>query len=217
MPLRRPDLEAALALPATRPRSDFDLAPEADPGEAMTLRAAAVLCPLIERAGRLHVILTVRARHLRHHAGQISFPGGKVEPDEAALDAALREAEEEIALPARAVEIAGRLDPYRTSTGFVVEPFVGFVDAAWRAVPDPREVDEVFECPLDFLMDPANRLRHHRPWRGTRRHYYAMPWGDYYIWGATAGMLKSLSDRLHHAGRRAPEPAPAGWAEDRPA
>lgn len=208
MPLSRTDLETALALDPMGARSDFDLAPEADPGEGVPVRPASVLCPLVERPTGLAVVLTVRARHLRHHAGQISFPGGKVEPSDATpLDAALREADEEIALPPRAVEVLGGLDPYRTSTGFRVHPFVGVVAPGWRATPDPSEVAEVFEAPLDYLMNPANRRREHRLWRGGRRYFYAMPWGDYYIWGATAGMLKSLSDRLIHAGLIAPEPA----------
>ncbi|MEM6677842.1 MAG: CoA pyrophosphatase [Pseudomonadota bacterium] len=213
MALRLGDIEAALALPPLGPRSDFDLAPEARPAPgSVRERPAAVLCPLVERADGLRVILTVRSRHLRHHAGQISFPGGKVDlSDPGPRDAALREAEEEIALPASAVRLLGSLDPYVTSTAFRVTPFVGLVAPDWRGTPDPSEVDEIFECPLDFLMDPSNRVRHHREWRGGRRYFYAMPWGAYYIWGATAGMLKGLSDRLALVaeGRAAPAAAPA--------
>jgi 8-oxo-dGTP pyrophosphatase MutT (NUDIX family) len=160
-------------------------------------RPAAVLCGLVERAGRLHVVLTRRAAHLNQHAGQVAFPGGKVDVrDPSPLAAALREAEEEISLIPAQVEVLGALDQYQTSTGFRITPFVGLIDPRWRPVPDPNEVEEVFEPPLDFLMDPANRLRHHHDRWGVRRHYYAVPWGDYYIWGATAGMLKGLSDRL---------------------
>ncbi|MEM6973707.1 MAG: CoA pyrophosphatase [Pseudomonadota bacterium] len=203
------DIEQALALPPLGPRSDFDLlggrpAPVPDT-QARPERPASVLCPLVERADGLHVVLTVRARHLKHHAGQISFPGGKLEPsDPSPLAAALREAEEEIALPPDAVEVIGAMDSYLTATAFRVSPFVGLVPPQWRARPDPSEVDEVFECPLDFLMNPANRRRDHRLAGGGRRYFYAMPWGEYYIWGATAGMLKSLSDRLVALGKIAP-------------
>jgi 8-oxo-dGTP pyrophosphatase MutT (NUDIX family) len=199
MPLTLAQIEAALALPPLGERSDFDLNPEAKaalfPG--MVQRPAAVLCGLVERAGGLNVVLTRRTRHLARHAGQIAFPGGRVDVDDADhLAAALREAEEEIGLRPEQVRIIGTLDPYLTSTGFRVTPFVGAIEPAWHAVPDPNEVEEVFEVPLDFLMDPANRHRHAHTRYGPKRHYYAMPWGDYYIWGATAGMLKGLSDRL---------------------
>ncbi|MEM6488923.1 MAG: CoA pyrophosphatase [Pseudomonadota bacterium] len=210
MAITRADIDAALALPPLGPRSDFDLVPELDPrrrSEAgpMPERPASVLCPLVERGGALNVVLTVRAAHLKHHAGQISFPGGKVEGEDAGpLAAALREADEEIGLPPAEVRVLGAMDGYLTSTGFRVSPFVGLVPPDWRAVPDPSEVAEVFECPLDFVMDPANRRRDHRLWRGGRRYFYAMPWGEYYIWGATAGMLKSLSDRMVRLGVVAP-------------
>jgi 8-oxo-dGTP pyrophosphatase MutT (NUDIX family) len=199
MPLTLRDIEAALALPPLGSRSDFDLNPEVRaammPG--LKQRPAATLCPIVERDGGLAVVLTRRASHLKHHAGQISFPGGKVdECDASPLACALREAEEEVGLFAEQVDILGTLDPYLTVTGFRVTPFVGRVAPAWRPFPDPGEVDEVFEAPLDFLMDPANRQRNHREWQGQKRYHYAMPWGDYYIWGATAGMLKGLSDRL---------------------
>jgi len=199
MPLTLDTIRAALAMPPLGDRSDFDLDPEfrAQQMPGVGQRPAAVLCGLVERHGALHVVLTKRAAHLNQHAGQVAFPGGKVDPlDPSALATALREAEEEIGLAAAAVEVLGALDQYQTSTGFRVTPFVARIDPDWRPVPDPNEVEEVFEPPLDFLMDPANRLRHHHDRWGVRRHYYAMPWGDYYIWGATAGMLKGLSDRL---------------------
>ena len=199
MPLTLAHIQAALAMPPLGERSDFDLNPDVKaalmPG--LKQRPAAVLCGLVERDGGLHVVLTRRAAHLNQHAGQIAFPGGKVdELDPSPLATALREANEEIGLGEDRVEIIGTLDPYQTSTGFRVTPFVGVIDPRWRPFPDPDEVEEVFEAPLDFLMDPANRVRHHHDRQGARRAYYAMPWGEYYIWGATAGMLKGLSDRL---------------------
>ena len=199
MALTRAHIQTALALPPLGGRSDFDLNPEIKASQIPDLkqRPAAVLCGLIERAGGLHVVLTMRAAHLNQHAGQIAFPGGKIDrQDSSPLAAALREANEEIGLDQDRVEIIGTLDEYLTSTGFRVTPFVGVIDPRWLAVPDANEVEEVFETPLDFLMDPANRVRHHHDRWGARRYYYAMPWGDYYIWGATAGMLKGLSDRL---------------------
>ena len=199
MPLTLDDVHAALALAPLGPRTDFDLNPEVRPrqmGEHQE-RPAAVLCGLRESAGLLHVVLTLRSAHLNMHAGQVAFPGGKVDPGDATpLAAALREAEEEVGLPPHAVRVIGSLDPYYTSTGFRVTPFVGVVEPDWQPVPEPGEVEEVFEPPLDFLMDPANRQRHHHDRLGYRRYYYAMPWEGRYIWGATAGMLKGLSDRI---------------------
>ncbi len=199
MPLTLVHIQAALAMPPLGERSDFDLNPDVRAARMPGLkqRPAAVLCGLVERAGGLQVVLTKRAAHLNQHAGQIAFPGGKVDPfDPSPLAAALREADEEIGLGEDRVEIVGTLDQYLTSTGFRVTPFVGIIDPRWRPFPDPEEVDEVFEAPLDFLMDPANRVRHHHDRWATRSYFYAMPWGEYYIWGATAGMLKGLSDRL---------------------
>jgi len=199
MPLTLAHIQAALAMPPLGERSDFDLNPDLRAARmpGMAQRPAAVLCGLVERAGGLHVVLTRRAAHLNQHAGQIAFPGGKVdEGDPSPRATALREANEEIGLGEDRVEIVGTLDQYLTSTGFRVTPFVGLIDPRWKPFPDPDEVEEVFETPLDFLMDPANRVRHHHDRQATRSYYYAMPWREYYIWGATAGMLKGLSDRL---------------------
>ena len=204
MPLSLDDIHAALAHQPLGPRTDFDLNPEIRArqlGDHLE-KPAAVLCGLRQRAGTLHVVLTQRSAHLKQHAGQVAFPGGKIDvSDPSPLDAALREAEEEIGLPRADVEVIGALDPYFTSTGFRVTPFVGLVHNEWQPVPEPGEVEEVFEPPLDFLMDPANRQQHHHDRLGYRRYYYAMPWQGRYIWGATAGMLKGLSDRLAATGR----------------
>ena len=196
--LTRSEIEQAVRLAGAR-RSDYDLNPEikrAAIGERL-LRPAAVLCGVVERRHGLSVILTQRPHTLREHAGQIAFPGGKIEAtDESPVHAALREAEEEVGLPPSAVEVLGRIDPYETGTGFRVEPVIAMVDPAARLRPDPTEVAEIFEAPLDFLMDPANLKRHSGEWGGRTRLYYAIPWEGRYIWGATAGMLKSLSDRI---------------------
>ena len=189
-------VERALALAPLGERSDFDLNPGAPP-DPRPPRPAAVLCGLVERPGGVHVILTRRAGHLKDHAGQISFPGGKVDPADPSPQAtALREAEEEIGLAPAHLRLMGQLDPYLTGTAYRVAPFVAQIDPRWAPTPDPGEVDEVFETPLAFLMDPANQARHSYLRNGIRREYWAMPWGDYYIWGATAGMLKGLADRL---------------------
>lgn len=193
------DIEAALALPALGERSDFDLNPDVKAAQMKIHRQtrAAVLCGLVEREGGLHVVLTERSRHLKSHAGQVAFPGGKVDPDDPSSEAAaLREAEEEVGLAAHQVRVLGHLDEYLTSTGFRVLPIVGVIDPAWEPRPEPGEVEKIFEPPLAFLMDPANRERHHHDRNGYRRYYYAMPWQGHYIWGATAGMLKGLADRL---------------------
>ncbi len=199
MRLTLPQIRAAVEMPPLGERSDFDLNPEVKAAQLRihTQRPAAVLCGLIARADALNVVLTRRAGHLARHAGQVAFPGGRVDAgDASAMEAALREAEEEVGLAPAQVEVLGTLDQYLTSTGYRVTPFVGVIDPGWTPRPDPSEVEEVFEVPLDFLMDPANRQRHHHDRTGTRRYYYAMPWADHYIWGATAGMLKGLSDRL---------------------
>lgn len=206
MPVSLDDIRAALALAPSGIRTDFDLNPDVKAAQLglHKQRPAAVLCGLRPVAGGFRVILTERAEHLKHHAGQVAFPGGKIdEGDVSAEAAALREAEEEIGLPPAGVDVLGALEPYLTSTGFRVTPVIGLVAPPWEPVPDPNEVARVFEPPLDFLMDPTNRQRHHHDRNGYRRYYYAMPWEGHYIWGATAGMLKGLSDRLEAvAGRR---------------
>lgn len=161
------------------------------------LTPAAVLFPIVLRDAGYTVLLTQRTTHLRDHAGQISFPGGRVEVEDATpIDTALRETWEEIGLARERIEILGYLPEYRTGTGFRVTPVVALVMPPFDLQPDPFEVAEIFEVPLSFLIDPANHQRHSLHYRGALRNYFAMPYGDYFIWGATAGMIRSLSERL---------------------
>ena len=185
-------LRRSLMLPPREPMLPGDLPEQSD---ALAVPAA-VLIAITDRA-EPGVILTVRREDMRTHAGQVAFPGGKQEPGDATpLAAALREAEEEIALRADQVEVLGGLDPHETVTSFAVRPFVGLIDPGFRAVPDPGEVEEVFEVPLAFALDPGNMQVHGRVWQGVERRYYVIPYGPHYIWGATARMLKALSDRV---------------------
>ncbi len=161
------------------------------------LREAAVLLPLVDHADGIHVVLTQRTAALSRHAGQVAFPGGRLDrTDPDPVHTALRESEEEIGLPAHAVDIVGRLDDYVTGTGYLVAPIVGFVAPGIDYAPEPAEVDDVFEVPLAYLMDPANHKRETKHWRGIDRTFYAMPWRDRYIWGATAAMLVNLYEVL---------------------
>jgi len=151
---------------------------------------------VVRREG-LTLLFTRRTDHLDVHAGQISFPGGRLEPSDGGPEAAaLRETEEEVGLLRRHVEVIGRLDTYVTRTGFEITPVMGLVTPPFPVAPDSFEVAEVFEAPLDFFLMPHNRRRDSRIYEGRRRHFYAFPYGDYYIWGATAGILVNLSEVL---------------------
>jgi 8-oxo-dGTP pyrophosphatase MutT (NUDIX family) len=165
--------------------------------EASELTAASVLVPIVLREAEATVLFTRRTAHLKNHSGQISFPGGRAEPEDPSPEhTALRETFEEIGLAAERVELLGRLGDYHTRTGYRITPVVGLVTPPFELSPDGHEVDEVFEVPLAFLLDPANHQRHSRKFQGETRHFFAIPWRDYYIWGATAGMLVNLQRRL---------------------
>lgn len=182
-------------------RGDHDLNPELDPraGTDQTeIRPAAVLIPIIGRGSEATVLFTQRTDHLPNHGGQISFPGGKIEQDDVGpRAAALRETEEEIGLSAGLVETLGFLDIYQTGTGFRIAPVLGVVSPGFALKPDPAEVADIFEVPLRFLMNLENHHKHSLVWRGRNRLYYAIPYGDRYIWGATAGIIRLLFERLY--------------------
>lgn len=182
-------------------RGDHDGQPVPLPApDERLLKAAAVLVPLVVREQGVSVLLTQRAAHLSRHPGQIAFPGGRIDPDDATpVAAALREANEEIGLEARYVEPLGFLDPYLSSTGYRIVPVVARIEPDVPLTISPDEVDAAFEVPLAFLMDPANHARHQREWQGTIRHYYAISFGERYIWGVTAGIIRNLYERLLRA------------------
>lgn len=189
-------LDPVEGVPPAPVRGDGDLNGAPSPTGRL-LRPAAVLAPLVVRETGLSVVLTRRADHLSAHAGQISFPGGRLNMGEDAVDAALRESEEEIGLARARVRVIGRFDPYETVTGFQITPFVGLVEPDTELRADPSEVAEIFETPFDFLMNPANHVLEERRFAGQVRRYYAMPHEGRYIWGATAGLLKALADRFN--------------------
>ena len=191
----RTRLLAALARPG-RPTSDFDLNPALAP-DATGLRPAGVLVAIEETAQGPVVWLTKRASHLKHHPGQIAFAGGKVDPcDTGPVAAALREAQEEIGLDPASVEVLGQAEPHQTVTGFAVTPVYGLIRGPFRPLPEAGEVDEAFAVPLSHLGNPANYRIEGRIWRGQKRLYYTVPHGPYYIWGATARILRAMADRL---------------------
>ncbi|MFS0773960.1 CoA pyrophosphatase [Sphingomonas sp. 1P08PE] len=190
-------LRAALAVVHTGDLLPGDVAELALRG-ADTLTAAAVLVAVTDRA-EPGIILTQRTESLRAHPGQVAFPGGRLDPGETVLQAALREAEEEIALPPATVDLVGAVDRYRTATGFEITPVIGVVPPDLPLVPSEAEVASVFEVPLAYLLDPANHRAASAMWRGAERHFIEIPWDGRRIWGATAAMLVNLSRRLRWA------------------
>ncbi len=186
-------------------RSDFDLNPAFRPTEDTVLRRAAVLVPIVNHRSGPTVLLTKRTEHLRSHAGQVSFPGGKIDDnDSGPIAAALRETREEIGLGTDYIDVRGRLETYQTSTGFAVTPIVAIVKPGFTLTLEECEVEEAFECPLAFLRDRNNHQKRSGVWKGIERHYYAMPYNGFYIWGATAGMIVNLCDHLDNAETQSP-------------
>jgi len=188
-------LRSALARPA-QGSSDFDLNPGVVLPENRVLRPAAVLVGITRGQDGARLVLTKRASHLRNHPGQIAFPGGRQDAGDADLVAtALREANEEIGLPREAVEVLGALPAHETVTGFLVTPILAEITRDFTPRPDPGEVAEIFAAPLAHVTDPTRFRVERRMWRGTWRNYYIVPWGPYYIWGATARILRGLAER----------------------
>jgi 8-oxo-dGTP pyrophosphatase MutT (NUDIX family) len=182
----------------TPKRGDHDVDPVMRKiAEIRPIRPAAVLVPVIDQ-GEPTVLLTQRAQHLPNHPGQISFPGGKIEKSDAGpLDAALRETEEEIGLDRALVEPLGFLDLYMTTQGYRIVPVIARVKPGFALTLNAGEVDATFEVPLAFLMDQANVQKHSRDWNGLTRHFYALTFGEHYIWGVTAGILRNLHERIY--------------------
>lgn len=194
-PLTQEKIAVALARPAPPP-DQHDLHVIALQ-EGTRVTEAAVLVPLVNRAGRVHVLFTQRTQHLEDHANQISFPGGRVEAaDVSREDTALRETEEEIGLARATVALLGKLPDYEIPSGFRITPVVGWVEPPFTLRPDPYEVADIFEAPLEHFLDGARYQRREFSFRGRRRHYMAVPFEGRYIWGATAGMLYCLCRML---------------------
>ena len=179
-------------------RGDLDLEPELwEKAGVKATKPAAVLVPVVARP-QPQVLLTLRTPDLKSHSGQIAFPGGRIDPvDESPLAAALREAHEEVGLDKRFVDPIGYLDLYLTFSGFRILPVVAHIDPDYAVKANPSEVADVFEVPLEFLMTPGNHQRLKRDWNGIERQYYAMPFGERYIWGVTAGILRNLYERIY--------------------
>lgn len=189
------DLKGALQQTSDE-TSDFDLNPGTHP-KGRVLKDAAVLIAFCETKTGPQVLLTKRAAHLKAHPGQVAFPGGKKDDTDADLRAtALREAEEEVGLPKDSVEILDKLPPHETVTGFRVTPYVAWVDHPWDQKFDPGEVSESFFVPAEHVLDPIRYHVESRVWMGAPRYFFTVPYGPYYIWGATARMLRALADRM---------------------
>ncbi len=177
--------------------SDFDLTPDLRPKTGAALKPAAVLAPIILRPEGWTMLFTLRAADLPSHAGQVSFPGGRLEAQDLGhVGAALRETQEEIGLDPEWIHPIGAGDAYHTVTGFCVRPIIGLIEPGFTLRPDPREVAGVFEVPLALVLDGARYRAQTQMWRGILRRYYVLDYPDHHIWGATAGMLKALCDRL---------------------
>lgn len=195
--LRPKLLSEAPALPLKPARSDYDFDPANRPPQPEQLTPAAVLLPIVMRAEPT-VLFTQRSAKLAQHAGQVSFPGGRAEPtDESLIRTALRETQEETGIDASFISIAGFLEAYETGTGFAILPVVGLLREGFALVPNTDEVAEIFEVPLAFLLDPANRQKEQAEWKGRVRHYYAFRYSGHYIWGATAAMLVNFAERVN--------------------
>ena len=183
-------------LPLMPRRGDYDLNPQNRPGEKIDLKPAAVLLPLILRH-EPHVLLTQRTHHLTRHAGQVSFPGGRAEANDVSLvETALRETQEETGIDPAFVTVAGFLDAYETGTGYAILPVVGILSEGFALSPHAAEVAEIFEVPLSFLLDPANKKQQSREFQGRRRSFYSFTYEGHYIWGATAAMLLNFGERI---------------------
>ncbi len=184
-------------LPLSPKRSDYDLNPDLQRTAARELTPAAVLVPIVRRADPT-VLFTLRTEHLARHAGQISFPGGRLNQDDISLSVtALRETQEETGIDPGLVDILGFLDPYETGTGFAILPVIGLLEEGFSLRPNPQEVAEIFEVPLAFFLDPANCQRGTGTWQGHARLFHAFRYKQHYIWGSTAAIIVSLRDRLH--------------------
>jgi 8-oxo-dGTP pyrophosphatase MutT (NUDIX family) len=195
------DTPAGLTDPDALPlRGDHDADPVLKAMAAVRpIKPAAVLIPVIDRDEPM-VLLTQRTAHLPQHAGQIAFPGGKIDATDASpLAAALREADEEVGLAANAVEPIGYLDVYMTTLGYRIVPVVARVQPPFTLTLNPGEVEDAFEVPLSFLMEVANHQTHSREWQGMMRSYYAIPFGERYIWGVTAGIIRNLQQKVYGA------------------
>lgn len=191
------DRVTSVLTPDHQASSDFDLNPDITLPAGRVLRDAGVLILIEERAQGPFVYLTKRASHLKHHPGQIAFPGGKTDPtDTDQIDTALREADEEIGLPRTHVEVLGQLASHETVTGFQVRPVVGLLTRPFDPILERAEVDELFRVPLHHVLNPQNFSVEGRVWNGVTRKYYAVPFGPYYIWGATARMLFGLAQKV---------------------
>ena len=187
-------VRAALANPSAA-SSDFDLNPDVVLPPGRKLSPAGVLVPILCTEAGAQLYLTKRSSALKHHPGQIAFPGGKMDAEDADISCtALREASEEIGLDSANVRVLGQMPAHETVTGFVVTPVIGQILTPFTPTPEPGEVDEVFTTPLSHLLDLAQYQIQSRRWRGSRRHYYTVPYGPYYIWGATARILRAIAD-----------------------